>query len=232
MYNLFDTIGISLNEEQKKQFEQFSDLLLEWNKKMNLTAITDPDEIVLKHFVDSTLLFQTKVIQTGMKVIDVGCGAGFPSIPAKILRPDLQFTLLDSLNKRLLFLNHVIHALKLEGIETLHMRAEDAGQNKAYRQQYDLCVARAVAPLNVLLEYCTPFLKKNGCFVALKGPDALRELKESENAMKCLHITLEEAFETTLPTTDQQRVLLVLRKTGDTPSGYPRKAGKPSKNPL
>ena len=152
MYQLFEKIGITLSQRQREQFEDFTKLLLEWNQKMNLTAITDPDEIILKHYLDSALLFQTKVIRQGMKTIDVGCGAGFPSVPAKIIRPDLRFTLLDSLNKRLHFLNCAIEKLGLKEIETLHMRAEDAGQDEQYRQQYELCVARAVAPLNILMD--------------------------------------------------------------------------------
>ncbi len=232
MYKLFDTIGISLSEQQKEQFKQFSDFLIEWNQKMNLTAITDPGEIVVKHFVDSALLFQTDVIREGMRTIDVGCGAGFPSIPAKIIRPDLKFTLLDSLNKRLQFLNHVITQLQLKEVETLHMRAEDAGQDGKYRGQYDLCVARAVAPLNILMEYCTPFLQKDGYFIALKGPDGMNELSQAEHAMKELCMKVEETIECTLPSTDQQRVLFVFRKCGATPAQYPRKAGKPTKKPL
>ncbi len=232
MYQVFEKIGIILTSLQKQQFEQFSQLLLEWNQKMNLTAITDPEEIVVKHFVDSALLFQTGVIREGMKVIDVGCGAGFPSVPAKIIRPDLQFTLLDSLNKRLLFLDHVIEQLGLEGIETLHMRAEDAGQEPNYRGQYDLCVARAVAPLNILIEYCTPFLKEGGYFVALKGPDGRNELRQAEHAMQELCMETEETIDLLLPSADQQRTLLVFRKCGTTPAQYPRKAGKPTKKPL
>ncbi len=232
MYKLFDTIGISLTAHQQAQLEQFSALLLEWNQKMNLTAITDPEEIIVKHFLDSALLFQTGVIREGMRTIDVGCGAGFPSIPAKIIRPDLQFTLLDSLNKRLQFLNHVITRLGMEGIETLHMRAEDAGQEKRYRAQYDLCVARAVAPLNILMEYCTPFLKEDGYFVALKGPDGMNELHQAGHAMEELCMKVEETIALTLPSTDQQRILLVFRKCGETPAQYPRKAGKPTKKPL
>ena len=232
MYQLFEKIGITLSQRQREQFEDFTKLLLEWNQKMNLTAITDPDEIVLKHYLDSALLFQTKVIRQGMKTIDVGCGAGFPSVPAKIIRPDLRFTLLDSLNKRLHFLNCAIEKLGLKEIETLHMRAEDAGQDEQYRQQYELCVARAVAPLNILMEYCTPFLKKDAYFVALKGPDGIRELEESKHAMQMLSMEVYETIELELPSTDQRRMLLVFQKKGETPLRYPRKAGKPGKKPL
>lgn len=232
MYRLFKELEISLSQEQQEQFECFTRLLLEWNQKMNLTAITEPDEIVLKHYLDSAMLIQTNVIRQGMKTIDVGCGAGFPSVPAKIIRPDLKFTLLDSLNKRLHFLDCVIERLGLEGIETLHMRAEDAGQDKRYRQQYELCVARAVAPLNVLMEYCTPFLERGGYFVALKGPDGIRELEEAGNALQTLCMKVHETIELQLPSTNQKRMLLVFQKVGDTPSAYPRKAGKPSKKPL
>lgn len=232
MYRLFEKIGISLSQLQREQFDCFTKLLLEWNQKMNLTAITDPEEIVLKHYLDSALLFQSGVIRSGMKTIDVGCGAGFPSIPAKIIRPDLSFTLLDSLNKRLHFLDCVMEQLGLDGMETLHMRAEDAGQDKQYRQQYDLCVARAVAPLNILLEYCTPFLKKGGCFIALKGPDGVSELEEAKHAVQVLGMRVYETIERELPSTDQKRMLLVFQKEEDTPSLYPRKAGKPGKKPL
>lgn len=232
MYELFQKIGIVLSQRQREQFDEFTKLLLEWNQKMNLTAITDPEEIVLKHYLDSALLFQTKVIRQGMKTIDVGCGAGFPSIPAKIIRPDLQFTLLDSLYKRLYFLDCVIEALQLQKIETLHMRAEDAGQEERYRQKYELCVARAVAPLNILMEYCTPFVEKGGYFVALKGPDGFRELEEARHAMQILGMELTETLERKLPSTEQERVLLVFQKVKETPPQYPRKAGKPCKKPL
>ena len=232
MYELFQKIGIGLSQRQREQFDEFTKLLLEWNQKMNLTAITDPEEIVLKHYLDSALLFQTKVIRQGMKTIDVGCGAGFPSIPAKIIRPDLQFTLLDSLYKRLYFLDCVIEILQLQKIETLHMRAEDAGQEERYRQKYELCVARAVAPLNILMEYCTPFVEKGGYFVALKGPDGFRELEEAKHAMQILGMELTETLERKLPSTEQERVLLVFQKVKETPPQYPRKAGKPCKKPL
>ena len=229
MYQIFHKIGISLSRNQECQFDQFTQLLLEWNQKMNLTAITEPEEILLKHYVDSALLFQSGVVNGDMNVIDVGCGAGFPSIPVKIIAPSLRFTLLDALNKRLQFLDEVIQTLNLEKISTLHLRAEDAGRDRLYREQFDLCVARAVAPLNILLEYCTPFLKDGGYFVALKGPDAFNELKRAQNAMNELCVSVKEVIETSLPTTDQKRVIVVLQKRGKTPDRYPRKTGKPSK---
>ena len=232
MYKLFEEAGIPVTGHQKEQFAAFTSLLLEWNQKINLTAITQPEEIVVKHYLDSALLLKSGVVENEMRAIDVGCGAGFPSIPVKILRPDLQFTLLDALNKRLLFLNRVIEELGLAGIDTLHMRAEDAGQMPEYRQKFDLCVARAVAPLNVLMEYCTPFLSRDGYFVALKGPGGYQELEDARNAIRLLQMELVKTVDLELPQTGQKRLLIVLKKVGDTPATYPRKAGKPAKKPL
>jgi len=167
-----------------------------------------------------------------MSVIDVGCGAGFPSVPLKIYNPSLKFTLLDSLNKRINFLNILIEELGLTDISTFHSRAEDAGHMENYRQKYDICVARAVAPLNVLMEYCTPFVKCDGYFIALKGKDGDIELDNAKNAMKILNIELVKKEEFILPGTDNQRKIYIFKKIKSTPDKYPRQAGKPTKNPL
>jgi len=180
---LFSLMGLTIDDTKEEQFKKYTKLLTDYNNKVNLTSILDPDEINLKHYLDSVLPVLSGFFKDGMSVIDVGCGAGFPSVPLKIYNPSLKFTLLDSLNKRINFLNILIEELGLTDISTFHSRAEDAGHMENYRQKYDICVARAVAPLNVLMEYCTPFVKCDGYFIALKGKDGDIEL---DNAMKAL----------------------------------------------
>lgn len=230
--NLFSTMNLNLNETQIEQYNKYTDLLIDYNSKVNLTSILDPDEINLKHYLDSVLPVLSGYFKDDMSVIDVGCGAGFPSVPLKIYMPSLKFTLLDSLNKRINFLNILKDELGLSNVQTVHSRAEDAGHNADFREKYDICVARAVASLNVLMEYCTPFVKEGGCFIALKGKDGDNELENSKNAMKILNVELLEKFEYILPGTDNQRKIYVFKKTSQTPKKYPRQAGKPTKNPL
>ena len=228
--------GIELTEEQITKFMDYYELLVEWNSFMNLTAITDFDEVILKHFVDSLAVCQTdvfqKVSESSVSLIDIGTGAGFPGIPLKILYPNLKVTLLDSLNKRVKFLNTVIEKLNLENIETIHGRAEDFAKNPVYREQYDFCVSRAVANLSTLTELCIPFVKKNGYFISYKSEKVNEELHAGKRAVDILGGKIEKQLEYCLPDTDMKRSLLLIKKEKSTPKKYPRKAGTPAKEPI
>jgi len=225
-------LGISLSDLQLDAFEKFTELLLEWNAKFNLTRITDPAEIAVKHYLDSVSLLKFVEIPVGAKVIDVGTGAGLPGLPLKIVRPDLEMTLLDSVRKKLTFLQVVVDELELRKSELVHGRAEDVGRTPAYREQYDFSISRAVARLNVLAELCMPFCKVDGSFVAYKGPDVREEVQEAERAIGLLGGRLEAVHEFVLPSTDMCRSLVVVRKTRRTSPKYPRKSGTPERNPL
>lgn len=220
--------GLSFDEAVIEKFSLYEKLLLEWNEKMNLTAITAHDEILNKHFTDSFSFHS--IIPHGAHLVDVGTGAGFPGLPLKIVRPDLTVTLMDALQKRLTFLDTVTDALSLTNVETLHMRAEDAGHSPLCREQYDVACARAVASLPVLCEYCMPLVKKGGLFLALKGPDGREEAKKSKNAIKILGGELMEIRDVCWQ--NMEHVVIVIQKTSQTPSKYPRKAGKPQKSPI
>ena len=223
--------GIELSEYQKQQFIDYYELLIQWNKVMNLTTITELNEIIQKHFIDSLSIVKV-LIPTNEKVLDVGTGAGFPGIPLKIVFPDLEIVLLDSLNKRLKFLEEVISRLKLNQISTLHGRAEDYVKDINYREQFDLCVSRAVAKLSSLSEYCLPYVKEGGYFISYKSGKVQEELEMSIKAFQILGAELKEVNEFMLPNTDIERSLIVLKKIALTPSKYPRSAGKLSKDPL
>lgn len=225
-----DKLGIELTEIQVKQFYNYMNLLIEWNKKINLTAIIEPEEIILKHFVDSLTI--SKYIPLGTRLIDVGTGAGFPGIPLKIVRQDIDITLLDSLQKRINFLNIVIDELKLEKIIAIHSRVEDFGKNKEYREKYDISTSRAVANLSTLSEYLLPLVKVGGKIISMKGSLIEDELENSKNAIKILGGQLEKVDEFELPDTDIKRNVVLISKIKDTPNKYPRKAGEPSKKPL
>lgn len=229
-----EEISLTLSEEQKEQFYQYYELLIEWNKVMNLTAITELDEVVTKHFMDSLLLVKVieNIKEKPYKCIDVGTGAGFPGIPLKIAFPNLKITLLDSLNKRVGFLNEVIVKLGLEEIYAVHGRAEDFGRDEKYREQYDLCVSRAVANMSTLSEYCIPFVKKGGYFVPYKSGKVEDELKQAESAVKKLGGEMNPIVMHMLPGTDVERTFIPVKKTSVTAKKYPRKAGMPSKEPL
>lgn len=227
-----EDIGLLADDRLVEKFETYKSLLLEWNEKINLTAITDEKEIYIKHFVDSLSCICSGVIKSDSRIIDVGTGAGFPGLPLKIYDESLRLTLLDSLRKRINFLESVCTEIGLDGVEFVHSRAEDAGTDKKYREKYDVAVSRAVASLNVLLEYCTPFIKKGGYFVCQKGPAVDDELAAAAKAMKELGIVLEEKLSINLPFTDINHYVLVFRKVSNTPSKYPRKAGLPSKKPI
>ncbi len=223
--------GVELNEEKCNKLNLYGNLLLEWNEKINLTAITEPQDVLYKHFYDCILFLKNCKVPQGAELIDVGTGAGFPGMVLKIVRPDINVTLLDSLNKRLIFLNEVISALGLNGIKTVHMRAEEAGKAKAHREKYDIATARAVANLPVLLEYCTPLVKKGGSFVAMKGPSAEEEAQNSKNAVRVLGLSQPEIICETL-TGNEQRAFVKLNKISQTPPKYPRKPADISKQPL
>ena len=225
-----DKLGIKLSEIQLKQFYNYMNLLIEWNKKINLTAITEPDEIILKHFVDSLTI--SKYISDGTKVVDVGTGAGFPGIPLKIVRQDVDITLLDSLQKRINFLNEVINELNLEKITTVHSRVEDFGKNKKYREKFDIATSRAVANLATLSEYLLPLVKVGGKVISMKGSLIQEELENSKNAIKILGGQIEKVDEFDLPNSDISRNIVLIDKIKNTPNRYPRKAGEPSKKPL
>lgn len=225
-------LGIELTSEQCGQFLLYYDFLVEKNKVMNLTGITDYEEVVLKHFVDSLSIIKAVDVHKFTNVIDVGTGAGFPGVPLKIVYPHLNVVLLDSLNKRIKFLNELVDKLGLKGITAVHGRAEDAARKKEYREQFDLCVSRAVANLSSLLEYCLPFVKKEGVFVSYKSTNIDTEIIGAKKALFLLGGKMEDKKTFYLPDSDIGRTLLVINKEKSTPSKYPRKAGLPSKEPL
>ena len=227
-----EKLNIHLNEKQVYQFMKYYEMLIETNKVMNLTAITYFDEVIDKHFVDSLALIQAIDLNKELKVIDVGTGAGFPGIPLKIAFPELDILLLDSLNKRIHFLDQVISELGLENIQTIHGRAEDFGKNPLYREKFDLCVSRAVANLSTLSEYCVPFVKVDGYFISYKSGKVQEELDASRHAVDILGGKVEKCLNYALADTDMERSLVVIHKLKPTKKAYPRKAGKPSKEPL
>ncbi len=212
-------------------FQIYYEMLIDWNEKINLTAITEENDVAIKHFLDS-LNAAKGMVKPGMKVIDVGTGAGFPGLPVKIANPKIELTLVDSLNKRINFLNEVISSLGLDGVNTVHSRAEDLGVNKDYREKYDMCVSRAVSNLTTLCELCLPFVKVGGYFVSLKGPKAEEEIKEANRAISLLGGEFERMENYDLSDTDLNHNIVVIKKISHTPTKYPRKAPKPSKEPL
>lgn len=223
-------IGIVLEEEQIEQFYQYEKLLLIWNEKINLTAITKPEEIILKHFIDSMTI--AKYIGANKTLIDVGTGAGFPGIPLKIIRKDIQITLLDSLNKRVQFLNEIIKQLELKEVETIHGRVEEFGKNKKYREKFDYATSRAVANLTTLSEYLLPLVKIEGKCICMKGSTVKEEIDQSQKAIAILGGKIEEIEAFQLPESDIDRHIILLRKIKQTPAKYPRKPGTPSKEPI
>lgn len=225
-------LGITLTEEQKKQFDTFYELLVEWNKVMNLTGITEYEEVNEKHFVDSVSLIKALDIHQVETVIDVGTGAGFPGIPLKIAFPHLKIVLLDSLNKRIQFLHTVIDTLGLKDITTIHGRAEDFAKKEEYREQFDLCVSRAVANLSTLSEYCLPYVKKDGCFLPYKSGEIDQEVEQAKKAVHILGGKLEDVVKFELPGTTIGRSFVKIKKVQNTSKKYPRKAGLPTKEPL
>lgn len=225
-------LGIELSDEQCKQFQLYYEHLVEKNKVMNLTGITEKDEVIDKHFIDSLLLAKHKDLTGELTVLDLGTGAGFPGIPLKIAFPNLKITLLDSLNKRIKFLDEVIEMLGLEGIETIHGRAEDFAKKGKLRDHFDLCVSRAVANLSSLSEYCIPYVKKGGYFIPYKSGNIEEELEQATKAVHTLGGSMEGVEKFQIPGTDISRTFVFIKKTKETPNKYPRKAGTPVKDPI
>ncbi len=232
MISLMEQNNISLNMKQVSQFVDYYEMLVETNKVMNLTAITEFDEVIEKHFVDSLTLTRVCDLTSPLSIIDVGTGAGFPGIPLKIAFPNLKITLLDSLNKRVNFLNRVIETLELDNIQAIHSRAEDAGRDPKYREKYDLCVSRAVANLSTLSEYCLPFVNIGGSFVSYKSQKTVEEVNTAKRALRILGGQVKQIEKFYLCDSDMERSLVVIQKIKSTGKAYPRKAGKPSKEPL
>ncbi|MCI9381604.1 MAG: 16S rRNA (guanine(527)-N(7))-methyltransferase RsmG [Dorea sp.] len=227
-----EPLHITLSGMQLDQFDKFYDLLVEWNKVMNLTGITEYQDVVEKHFLDSLSIVKIIDMNQIEYAIDIGTGAGFPGIPLKIAFPDINIVLLDSLNKRIKFLDHIIEELKLDGIRTIHGRAEDYAREAGYREKFDLCVSRAVANLTSLSEYCLPYVRVGGRFVSYKSGDIEQEISESERAIKILGGKVYQVEKFNLPGTEIQRSFVMIKKMKNTQNKYPRKAGMPTKEPL
>ena len=224
-------IDVQIDDIALERFEKYMNLVIEWNEKINLTAITDRQEFIVKHFYDSILLLSCADIKKGAKVIDVGTGAGFPGIPLKIVRPDIQLTLLDSLNKRIVFISDVVMPGIGLNAEAVHGRAEDFSKQAKYREKYDFAVSRAVANLSALSEYCIPFVKKGGEFISMKGPDVHEELSSAQNAVQVLGGEVSEVKNLSLPD-NSGRSIVIIKKVKNTPEKYPRRGVKINKNPL
>ncbi|WMC91095.1 16S rRNA (guanine(527)-N(7))-methyltransferase RsmG [Kineothrix sp. MB12-C1] len=233
-----EELNIPLSDQQISQFIKYYELLIEWNSFMNLTAITDFDEILKKHFIDSLSIVKAfdemkeDIRSKKVRLIDVGTGAGFPGIPLKIAFPNFDITLLDSLHKRIKFLDEVVNQLSLVRISPIHGRAEDYAKPDKLREKYDLCVSRAVANLSTLSEYCLPFVKKEGLFISYKSEKLIEELREAEKAVSILGGKIENQIYFPLPSSDINRNLLIIKKIKNTPSKFPRKAGLPAKEPI
>lgn len=233
MKELFSNYNIEVNNEQVEKFDNYYRLLIEWNKKVNLTAITNYEDVIKKHFLDSVLLLKvySKDLFTSKNILDVGTGAGFPGLPLAIMLPDAKFTLVDSLNKRIEFLKEVIDILKINNITLIHSRAEELGINSDHREKYDICVSRAVAALPLLLEYCSPFVKKEGVLYMYKSLKVEEEIELSKNALSILNCSINKKI-LLAKEEDFQRYILEIKKENFTPEKYPRKPGKAKKKPL
>lgn len=223
-------LGVRFSVEQIEQFYKYMNLLIEWNEKMNLTAITEPKEIILKHFIDSLTIL--KYIDDNSKLVDVGTGAGFPGVPLSIMNPTLKITLVDSLNKRLIFLQEVVKELNLKNIEIVHARAEEFGQNKNCREKFDIATSRAVANLATLSEYLVPLVKIDGKIISMKASNAKEEINDAKKAIEVLGGKIEKIEEFDLPESDIGRTIIIIDKNKCTPAIYPRKAGTPAKEPI
>lgn len=223
-------LNVTLEKKQKEKLYFFMNMLIEKNKEINLTAIVEPKEVIIKHFVDSIII--EKYIDEEDYIVDIGTGAGFPGIPLKIVREENKMLLIDSLNKRVNFIEEVIENLKLEKIEVKHFRAEEIGQNKVYREKFNIVTSRAVAKLNVLLEYMLPFLKIGGKCICMKGPNVEDELREATKAIEILGGRMESKEEYYLPNSDIKRTVIIIKKMKHTPNKYPRKTGTPTAKPI
>lgn len=225
-------LNIETTPEIIDKFELLKALLIEWNEKINLTSITESVEVDIKHFIDSATCIATGYIKNGYDVIDVGTGAGFPGVPVKILNCSLKVTLLDSLNKRIKYLEDVVNKLELDDVKLVHARAEDGGINKLYREKYDIALSRAVATMNVLCEYCLPFVKVGGYFICQKGPSYKEELDNAVKAIEVLGGKIKEVKSYKLANSDITHYVIIIEKIRETPPKYPRKAGKPAAEPI
>lgn len=223
-------VNIEIDNKKEEQFYKYMELLLEWNEKINLTAITEPNDIILKHFIDSITI--NKYIEQSNSIMDIGTGAGFPGIPLKIMNQNKKITLVDSLNKRINFLNEVCKEISLENIQCIHARAEELANDLKYRENFETVVSRAVARLNVLIEYMLLFVKKGGLCICMKGPNIDGELEEAKNAIKVLGGKIKSVESFFLPDSDIERNVIIIEKVTETPKKYPRKAGLPSKQPI
>lgn len=228
----FEELGLNYTDEIEEKFNKYKELLLEWNQKINITRIENDEEIYIKHYLDSILLLNSDNIEAQKKIIDVGTGGGFPGLPLKIVNNNFKVTLLDSLRKRTDFLKLVAENLNLRDVEVIHGRAEDFGQNLNYREQYDICVSRAVAPLNILCEFCLPFVKVGGYFAAYKSESISEEIDSSKNAIEKLGGKIKETKLIKIPNSDIVRKIIIIEKVKKMPVIYPRKAGTPVKKPL
>ena len=224
--------GLELTSDQISAFNRYYELLIEWNEKINLTAITEPREVAIKHIVDSLSCYQKELFTGQVSLIDVGTGAGFPGLPLKIFYPELKLTLLDSLNKRVKFLQLVVDELGLKDVEVIHARSEEAARNKKYREKFDLATTRAVARLPIICEYCLPFVKQGGTFIALKGRQYEEEIQEAQKAFSVLGGKLVKSMPVKLPELEDKRAVVYIKKEKATPKVYPRKAGTPERNPI
>ena len=227
-----NNVGLKFDQKKYDQFMLYKDLIKEWNEKINLTAIKEDEAIVQKHFIDSMKVFKFDQLKNAKSVIDIGTGGGFPGIPMKIIKPEVNIVLLDSLNKRIIFLNEVINRLNLKNIKAIHGRAEDFAREKQYREKFDIAVSRAVANLTVLSEYCIPYVKVGGYFVAMKGPAVEDEIKLSKNAIRMLGGQIEHIEKVQIEGSDLNHNLVIIKKISQTHKEYPRKAGMVTKAPL
>ena len=225
-------LDIQLTDKQISKFTLYKELLLEWNQKINITAIEDEEEIDIKHFLDSLTILKTGLFKKGVKIIDIGTGGGFPGLPLKIVDDSIDLVLLDSLKKRIKFLDEVINSTNLDSAIAIHGRAEDYGQDKLYREGFDIATSRAVASLDILCEYSLPFIKVGGYFIAMKGKEIDEELKEAEKAIKILGGEVVDKLLVEVPNSNIVHSLIICKKVSETPTKYPRQAGKPKKNPL
>lgn len=232
MKNACDSVEMNFDEDKYNKFITYKNLLQEWNEKINLTAITEDEEVIKKHFIDCIKAFSENQFKEAKTLIDVGTGAGFPGLPIAIMREDLNITLLDSLNKRVNFLNIVKNSLNLTNVTTIHSRAEDGARNKELREKFDIATSRAVANMAVLSEFCLPYVKVGGYFIALKGPAITDELNDAKNAIGTLGGKLIEVIEVSVEGTDLKHNLVVIKKVKETPKTYPRKAGSITKKPI
>lgn len=230
--NLLEENGYSITDKKEEKFDRFYNLLEEWNYKIDITKIVEPEEVYIKHFLDSLLILKSGLIEKNQKIIDIGTGGGFPGIPLKLYNDTLSLTLLDSLKKRINFLDEVITDLDLSNIEAIHGRAEELARKEGYRESYDIATSRAVANMSTLLEYSLPFVKVGGFFIAMKGPNFKEELKEATGAIKVLGGMLDKVIEYQLPNDQGSRSLIIFRKIKNTPHRFPRAGGKPRTKPL